>query len=300
VPVRLNDIVKRAETLIIRLISEDITFNTVLKDEELSVMADGGQIEQVLMNLATNACDAMPQGGVLTMETGLVEIDSNYIKTYGYGEPGMYAFLSVSDTGEGMDEQTKEKLFEPFFTTKDVGKGTGLGLSIVYGIIKQHNGYINVYSDLGKGTTFRIYLPIIKSAVKEPDKEEAMTAKGGTETLLVAEDAEDVRELLKIVLEDYGYTVIEASDGDEAIERFMERKENIQLLILDVIMPKKIGKEVYDEIRKIRPEMKALFISGYTAEIIHKKGVLEEGLNFISKPVSPPELLEKVREVLDS
>jgi len=262
-------------------------------------MADSSQIEQVLMNLANNARDAMPDGGLLTMGTELVELGEEYIKTHGYGKPGMYALISVTDTGEGMDENIREKIFEPFFTTKEVGKGTGLGLSMVYGIIKQHNGYINVYSELGKGTTFKIYLPLTTAEVEETKPTEPTITIGGTETILLAEDDADVRTFTKSVLEEFGYTVIEAGNGEDAVKRFIENKDKVQLLLLDVIMPKKNGKEVYEEIRKTRPEIKALFMSGYATNIIQKKGILEKGLNFILKPISPTKLLRTIREVLE-
>ncbi len=299
-PVNLNELVRRASKFLLKLIGEDIELKTALADEDLVVMADGNQIEQVLMNLATNARDAMPDGGLLMIETELIEIDEEYKKTHGYGEPGAYALISAADTGSGIDEKTRAKIFEPFFTTKETGKGTGLGLSIVYGIIKQHQGYINVYSEKGRGTTFKIYLPLSENKVKEitPPLEPSLNIIG-TETLLLAEDDADVRKFTKYVLEESGYTVIEAEGGMDAIDKFMENKDKVRLLLLDVIMPKKNGKEVFDDIRKLKPEIKALFMSGYTANVIHKKGILEEGLDFILKPVSPAKLLKKVREVLD-
>lgn len=308
----LNNIIGTVERLLQRVIGEDIEFKSVLTDRELVIVADIGQIEQVLMNLATNARDAMPDGGQLTIETELIELDNEFIKTHGYGGQGMYALLSVSDTGAGMDEATREKIFEPFFTTKEVGKGTGLGMSIVYGVVKQHNGFINVYSEPGKGTTFRIYLPlyipnadpdVVGSAMSRVAEEECeKPVHGGTETILMGEDDPNVRGLMKEVLERYGYKVIEAVDGDDAIAKFFEHEhmEDVRLLLLDVVMPKKNGKEVYEEIKKFVPCIKVLFTSGYTANVIHKKGVLDEGLIFISKPVAPNELLRKVREVLDS
>jgi CheY-like chemotaxis protein len=199
-----------------------------------------------------------------------------------------------------MDIKTRDRIFEPFYTTKEVGKGTGLGLAMVYGIIKQHDGYINVYSEPGKGTTFKIYLPLIRSKIEEEKTADHYIMKRGTETILVAEDDTQVRDLTKHILEGFGYQVMEAEDGEEAMRVFNENKDRIQLLILDVVMPKKNGKEVYDEITKIRPDIKAIFTSGYNAEIIHKKGILEKGLGFITKPFSPQELLKKVREVLDN
>jgi PAS domain S-box-containing protein len=298
-PVRLNGIIKDVEKLLLMVIGEDIELRTALADEDLTVMADSAQIEQVLVNLATNSRDAMPDGGYLTITTELVELDEEFLKAIKYKKPGRYALISVADTGAGMDEKTAGRIFEPFFTTKEVGRGTGLGLSIVYGIIEQHNGYIDVRSDLGKGTTFKIYLPVIKSDVEEMRPAAITMPTGGTEAILLAEDDEEVRKLTKTVLDGFGYKVIEAVDGEDAIKKFMDDKDKIQLLILDVIMPKKNGKEAYNEIKKTKPNIKALFTSGYTADIIQKKGLLEEGLNFIPKPISPRELLRKVREALD-
>ncbi|MEF9427016.1 MAG: ATP-binding protein, partial [Candidatus Mariimomonas ferrooxydans] len=298
-PIDLNNIIKKSESLLSGVICEDIEFRTELTDKNLTIMSDRGQIEQVLMNLATNARDAMPDGGILTINTERVELDNKYIKTHGYGKLGTYVLLSVTDTGTGMDDNTRERIFEPFFTTKEVGKGTGLGLAIIYGIIKQHNGYINVYSEKGEGTTFKIYLPLIKEKIKEEKPAEAPLI-GGTETVLVAEDEAPVRSSLRLILEEYGFTVIEAVNGEDAIEKFMENKEKIQLLILDVVMPKKKGKEVYAEIKKARPDIKVIFTSGYTEGTIHANRILEKGLNFISKPVLPNDLLRKIREVLDT
>lgn len=298
-PVKLKELVRRAERLLSWLISEDIELKTIFADEEITVMADSGQIEQVLMNLATNARDAMPDGGLLVIETETVELDDEFQKIHAYMKPGMYALISVTDTGVGIDEKTRKRIFEPFFTTKETGKGTGLGLSMVYGIIKQHNGYINAYSEVGKGTTFKIYLPLTKAAVKALEPADPSLVKGGTETVLVVEDDEAVRKLTRDILERSGYKIVEAKDGEDAVNKFIENKDRIQLLLLDVIMPKKSGKEVYAEIRSITPDIKVLFLSGYTANLIHKKGILEEGLNFILKPVSKNDLLLKVREALD-
>ena len=298
-PVNLNEIIRGIEKLLLRVIGEDVELRIMLNGEDLTIMADPGQIEQVLMNLCTNSRDAMPDGGLLTIETEIITLDSEYIKTHGYGETGKYALVSVTDTGIGIDENTRERIFEPFFTTKELGKGTGLGLAMAYGIIKQHNGYINVYSEPCKGTTFKIYLPLIKSEIAGAEPTALPPPKRGSETVLVAEDETVVRKLTRDVLEGYGYKVIEAEDGEDAINKFMENKERIHILLFDLIMPKKNGKEAYKEISRIRPDIKAIFMSGYTADIIHKKGILEKGLNFISKPVSPDELLRRVREVLD-
>jgi PAS domain S-box-containing protein len=298
-PVNVNEIVRKMETLLHRVIGEDIELKTFLTSRGVVVMADSSQLEQVLMNLAVNARDAMPDGGSLTIETETVLLDNEFISAHGFGNVGYYALITVEDSGHGMDEKTQSRIFEPFFTTKEIGKGTGLGLSMVYGIIKQHDGYINVYSETGKGSIFRIYLPLVESETEEIESEAVYTPpEGGTETILVAEDNLEVRRFIRHILERSGYTVIEAVDGEDALEKFLRKGDSIQLLVLDVIMPQKSGKEVYEEIIKIRPDIKVIFTSGYTAEIIHRKGILEKGLNFISKPVSPDKLLRKVRETL--
>ncbi|MCL5236404.1 MAG: PAS domain S-box protein [Nitrospirae bacterium] len=299
-PVDLDEIVRRVERLLSRLIGEDVELRVSLAGKALTIMADSGQVEQVLMNLATNARDAMPEGGRLTISTELIELDIEFTRRHRYGEPGLYAALSVTDTGGGIDAKTKERIFEPFFTTKEVGKGTGLGLSIVYGIVKQHNGYINVYSELGKGAAFKIYLPLVGSDIGKTEPEAGIIAvKGGDETILVAEDNEKVRGLTKTVLGEFGYTVIEAVDGNDAVRKFMENRDKVQLLLLDVVMPEKNGREAYEEIKAVWPDIKVIFTSGYTADIITRKGVPEGALDFISKPAPPRELLIKVREVLD-
>jgi signal transduction histidine kinase/DNA-binding response OmpR family regulator len=299
-PCNLNDIIRKVEKFLDRIIGEDIEIQTTFREDPLAVTADSGQIEQVLMNLATNARDAMPQGGLLSIVTESTEIDSVYIKAHGYGEPGRYAHCLVTDTGSGMDATTAKRIFEPFFTTKEVGKGTGLGLAVVYGIVKQHGGYINVYSKPGIGTTFRICLPLHKGgeyADTEPAPQQQPTE--GTETILLAEDESELRKLLKAILITFGYTVIEAVDGEDAVSKFAENRERIQLLLIDLIMPKMSGKDVYDEIRKMESDVRVLFISGYPQDILQGKGLLEEKCDLIMKPVSPQDLLRKIREVLD-
>ncbi len=297
-PVNLNEIIRRIDHLLSRIIGEDIHLQTMLSEEDLIIMADSGHIEQVLMNLATNARDAMPKGGLLTIGTETVAIDNEFIKEHGFGKEGEYALIAFTDTGAGMDRETKEKIFEPFFTTKEVGKGTGLGLSMVYGIIKQHEGYINVYSEPDIGTTFRIYLPLTEAKVDEIKPEVIQTIETGTETVLLAEDEAAIREFIKKLLEEYGYNVITAVDSRNAINEFKAHKDKIQLVLLDVIMPNKNGKGVYDEIKKIKPDIKALFMSGYPADIIHKHDIVEKGVAYIEKPASPTKLLRKIREVL--
>ncbi len=298
-PVDINSVINTMVKLLKRVIGEDIELEMDLLQKPLTIMADSVQIEQALMNLAMNARDAMPKGGQLTIETKKIELDEEFIKAHGYGAPGTYALMSISDNGIGMDEKTREKIFEPFFTTKEVGKGTGLGLSMVYGIVKQHDGYINVYSEPGKGTTFKIYLPLIEAGqLSEEKPEEHRLPPGGNETILLAEDDEAVRRFTASVLHEFGYKVIEAVDGEEAITKFMENKDGIRLLILDVIMPRKSGKDAYDEIKAINPGIKILFASGYTDDVIQSRKFIEEG-SFISKPVSPTILLKKIREILD-
>jgi len=297
-PYKVRTIITGIEKLLKRLLTEDIELKVVLSDKKSTIMADITQMDQVLMNLATNARDAMPGGGRLTIEAAEIELDNAFINTHGYGQPGAYVLISVSDTGTGMDEATKERIFDPFFTTKEVGKGTGLGLSTVYGIIKQHNGYIEVQSEPGQGTTFRIYFPVVNA--KEQTKESALfTARGGAETVLVAEDNLAVRSLTREILTMSGYTVIEAVDGEDAVQKFMEHSDAIAIVILDVVMPKKNGKEVYEEIGKLRPGIKVIFTSGYTGDVVLDKGIRDDMFDFIKKPLLPDELLLKVRTVLD-
>jgi two-component system cell cycle sensor histidine kinase/response regulator CckA len=298
--VNLNSVIKRLEKFLIRVIGEDITFHTMLHKADLPIFADAHQIEQVLMNLATNARDAMPKGGALTIATDQLRLDERFVRLHGYGRAGSYVVVTVSDTGEGMDEQTRQKIFEPFYTTKGVGKGTGLGLAVVYGIVRQHEGFIDVYTEPGIGTTFRIYLPVLASDMEE-DKVTFADDKpvGGTETILLAEDNEAVRDLTVSVLREFGYTVIIAVDGEDAVNKYRENANSIQMLLFDLIMPRKSGKEAYDEIRKIKPDLKILFASGYSPDIVRDKMSLGNGTAIIFKPVSPMELLKKVRSVLD-
>jgi PAS domain S-box-containing protein len=292
----LNEIVKRIHTLLLRVVGEDVDFRIVLAEEELMVMADSGQIEQVLMNLVANARDAMPQGGVLTISTARVEAGAG--GTPATLPPGRYAQLTVSDTGQGMAEATRQRIFEPFFTTKEVGKGTGLGLSIGYGIVKQHEGEITVDSEPGKGTTFRVYLKLIDSQGEKAEIGEGAPIVGGTETIMVAEDDVNARHIMVEILEQYGYTVLEAEDGEDVVEKFATFGNRVQLLILDVVMPKKNGKLAYQEIKAMRPDIPVLFISGHTLELIGKRGMLDPEANFLMKPIRPHVLLEKIRELL--
>jgi len=293
----VGEIVQRVEKFLVRVIGEDIQLKTELLSDPLPVFVDLGQMEQVLINLAANARDAMAQGGVFTISTGLLDVDASAPPFC--GAPGRYAVVTVSDNGKGMDAETSKRIFEPFFTTKEVGKGTGLGMAIVYGIVQQHKGFITVSSRLGEGTTFIIYLPIIdgKQAVLSEEASPAAPAPG-TETILVAEDDPSVRNLVDMVLTKFGYQVILAENGQEVVDSFAANRDKIGLILMDIIMPKKNGIEAFAEIKKLHPEVKVLFTSGYTSDFIQSRG-MQEGVELIMKPVQPVELLRKVREVLE-
>ena len=298
-PCNINDLVYGFQKMLSRLLTEDIELRLNLSVEEMVVMADKGQVEQVLMNLVTNARDAMPNGGKILISTIPCELDEGFVKLHGFGEPGSYLLLSVEDTGMGMDEKTRVHIFEPFFTTKEVGKGTGLGLAMVYGTVKGHNGFINVYSEPGHGTTFKIYLPMVEEA--EEVKEEVVDPATlvGTETVLLVEDEVEVRAVTRATLEAYGYEVIEAVDGEDAVRVFSESMADIDLVISDVVMPKKNGREAIEAMKKLKPDVKAVFLSGYTADIIMQKGGVE-GVDVISKPFRQVDFLKKIRDVLSS
>ena len=299
-PININELILGLQKMLVRIIQESIDFNLDLAASPLIVLADAGQIEQVLINLASNARDAMQEGGRLTIGTKLEEIDDEYVAAYGYGMPGKYALITVADTGHGMDAETQKKIFEPFFTTKGIGEGTGLGLAISYGIIKQHGGYINVHSEPGQGTVFKIYMPLSEEAVSPDKKTEAdIPVEGGNETILLTEDDASIRTFLRLLMESFGYNVITAEDGEDAITKFMENREQISLVLIDMIMPKKNGKEVSEAIRKVNSGTKILFMSGYTMDIINTNELTEAGFDFIQKPFHPRNLLIKMREVLD-
>ncbi|MBI5374363.1 MAG: response regulator [Candidatus Schekmanbacteria bacterium] len=297
-PVNLNQLINEAKKLLSKLVNEKIEFKVTLSDQDMVVMADSGQIEQVLMNLVTNAKDAMPDGGTLQITTEIAETEDEYIKFPAFMKPGRYVLISISDTGIGMDDDTKEKIFEPFFTTKDPGKGTGLGLAIVYGIVKQHNGYIEVNSEFSQGTTFKIYLPLIESIAEKKGDSAALLLPKGNETILVAEDELSVREIVRMLLEEQGYKVIEAVNGEDAVKKFTANKDSIELILLDLMMPQKDGRTVYEEIKKIRPGIKAIFMSGYSEETVSISGIIKDKLHFIPKPISPEKLLFKIREAI--
>ncbi|HEV7684382.1 MAG TPA: response regulator [Pyrinomonadaceae bacterium] len=297
----LNGVVSELEKMLRRLIGEDIGLRTVLESDLGSVKADPGQIEQIIMNLAVNARDAMPQGGKLTIETTNIYLDENYARNHIAVIPGPYVMLAVSDTGSGIDSVTQARIFEPFFTTKEAGKGTGLGLSTVYGIVKQSGGNIWLYSEVGQGTTFKVYLPRVDEGAEEYKRSaESEETFQGAETILVAEDEEMVRKLAVQVLEMHGYRVLEAANGGAALLICERHKEPIQLLITDVIMPEMSGRELAERLAQLRPEMKVLYMSGYTDNAIVHQGVLDDGANFIQKPFPTEALARKVRDVLDA
>jgi CheY-like chemotaxis protein len=262
--------------------------------------ADESQMDQVIINLVTNAKDAMPNGGTISLFTHIIELPklnssySNEIK------PGIYAALTVSDSGIGIIPETRERIFDPFFTTKETGKGTGLGLSIVYGIVQQHNGYIEVDSQPNLGTSVTVLLPFFERTIETKRMENLLLPKGNKETVLLAEDDRLVRNLTRHILLKYGYNVVEAVDGEDAVRKFQANKDKIDLLLLDVIMPKLNGKQVQEKITRIQPEIRTLFMSGYPFEIMSSQGILEEGAYFISKPLQPGALLMKLREVLET
>jgi PAS domain S-box-containing protein len=295
----LDALVLGMRELLARIIGEEIILDLRLGGPGLTVMVDVGQLDQVLMNLCTNARDAMPEGGTLTVRTAALELDGEWARSLGLENPGPYALLAVADTGTGMSGEVLQQMFEPFFTTKSVGKGTGLGLAIVYGIIKQQNGGIRASSEPGKGTAVEIYLPLTAQARTAPYDPAAPPPLAGTETLLIAEDNADILLLTRQVFEEFGYRVISAVDGEDAVNQFRRHRDRIDLIVADVIMPKKSGKQACDEIREIEPGVKVLFTSGYTADILGKQGVIEEGIDFIAKPVAPEDLLRKAREILD-
>jgi len=296
-----NELLAGIEKMLGRLIGEDIELLTIPGPELWQVETDPGQMEQVIMNLVINARDAMPNGGKLTVETANVDLDGNYFRKHGIEEQvGSYGVISVSDTGSGMDKETREHIFEPFFTTKEIGKGTGLGLSTVYGIVKQNNGFIWVYSESGQGSTFKVYLPKAKGDVEEEEKERTSVSElGGSETVLIVEDDDSLRNLARKTLQQHGYKVMDAENGEDALRVSKEYEGSIDLMITDVVMPKMGGKETAERLQPLYPHMKVIYMSGYTDKAIVHHGVLAPELNFIEKPFSPEKLALKVLEVLD-
>jgi len=296
-----NDLIENISKMLRRIIGEDMGFEFVPAADLANVRADPGQIEQVIMNLAVNARDAMPEGGTLTIETANVVLDREYGNGHTGVTPGSYVMLAVTDTGCGMDEATEKKVFEPFFTTKPPGEGTGLGLSTVYGIVKQHGGNVWVYSEPGRGTTFKVYLPCVAAdadkpaATSEPD-----LASVGTETILVVEDEASVRAVITSILEGRGYTVLGAGNSREAEEVFAERGNEVDLLFTDVVLPDLKGPQLYERLSRTHPTLKVLYASGYASTGIVKNGIMEKGMPFLEKPFTPERLAQMVREVLDA
>ncbi len=297
----LNQVIKGFEKFLLRLIREDIDLRTIPSVDALTVMADRSQLEQVIMNLVANARDAMPNGGQLIIKTEFSIMNDEFIKAHGFGKAGQYALMSVSDTGTGMDEHTRSRIFEPFFTTKEEGKGTGLGLAMVFGIVKKHDGFILVYSEPGKGTSFKIYLPIVRTAAKTDNNSiaEPTRPRGGTESILVADNDASLRSLYKDVLNQFGYSVIEAVDGADAVLKFTQNVDKIQLVILDGIMPSLNGKEVLEKMKAVSRNIKCLFVTGYAEYVFEKNDSQNNEVEFMLKPVTLENLLKKIRDLLD-
>ncbi|MFP3869997.1 MAG: response regulator [Syntrophobacteria bacterium] len=297
--IELNQVVHEMDRMLQRVIGEDVALETILKPDLGRVEADPAQIEQIIMNLAVNARDAMPGGGKLTIETGDVELDEEYANNHVAVTPGPYVMLAVSDTGVGMTEEMQAWIFEPFFTTKEKGEGTGLGLSTVYGIVKQSNGNIMVYSEPGKGTTFKIYLPRVeKAAHAQQEAASEAEAVEGSETILVVEDDELVRNMARKALEKYGYTVLSARDGEEALRLCGEQEGPIDLVLTDVVMPGMSGSELVDRLKGLWPDLKIIYMSGYTDNAIVHRGILDKGVVFLQKPFTFEGLAQKVRQAL--
>lgn len=295
----VNDLISDFQKLLLRLMPENIEIQTQFTSQKLSVLVDQVQLEQVIMNLATNARDAMPDGGLIIIATNMTEIDQEFIKSNGYGRTGSYAQITMADMGRGMNRQTLDKIFEPFFTTKEPGKGTGLGMTIVYNIVSRHNGFITVESEPGKGTRVRILLPIVQAAEDvNGSKTEEYIEQGGARTILVAEDDSGIRDLITTILTERGYEVIGVADGVEAVKQFSENREKVSLVMLDGIMPKKNGREAYLEIRAMKPDVKVIFMSGYLENMLDFDHLMEREIHFLQKPVLPLDILKKIQELL--
>jgi PAS domain S-box-containing protein len=295
----INAIVQGIDSLLRRLIGEHITLKTVCQAGLGAVRIDPAQVEQIVMNLAVNARDAMAAGGTLTIETKNVELGSDYAFTHPEVTPGDYVMVSVSDTGSGMDPETLARIFEPFFTTKEQGRGSGLGLATCYGIVKQSGGSIWAYSEVGRGSTFKVYLPRVRAALSAPEPKRPVVSPSGHETLLLVEDDELVRRIAARILTTHGYKVIVAVDGEDAIRRFGELEGKLDALITDVVLPKVSAKELVAELKRRKPELRVLYTSGYTENTVVHHGVVDADVNFLAKPYLPTDLTRAVRAVLD-
>jgi len=295
--VDINGSVSGIERLLTRVLREDIKLACTLATDAGMIRVDPGQLEQVIMNLAVNARDAMPGGGLLTIETANVDLDADYLRAHPMAKPGPYVMLAVTDTGLGMDAATQARIFEPFFTTKDVGKGTGLGLATVQGIVQQSGGFIWVYSEPDHGTVFKIYLPRVDEAPSQDAVTNADDVRG-TETILIAEDVPAVRAVTREMLKRYGYHVLEAADGLTALQVAADYKDTIHLLLTDVVMPDLSGRDLAERFKTLRPAMKVVFMSGYTDDAVVRHGILQEGIAYLQKPFTPVSLAKKVRVVL--
>jgi PAS domain S-box-containing protein len=296
----LNGVIKDILQILERLIGEGIQLNNLAGNNLGTICVDRNQMEQIFMNLCLNARDAMEGRGTLTIETENVSIDHDYCEDHVWATPGRYVLLSITDTGHGMSPETREQIFDPFFTTKELGKGTGLGLSTVYGIVKQNSGMIHVYSEIDRGTTFKIYFPLVERPATEVGSKIARQAPGGTETILVAEDDPGVLGLAQRILGDAGYQVVTAVDGEAALKVFNTQQDSLDLALLDVVMPKLSGRDLQLEMCRIRPDFKVIFASGYSENAIHTDFVLNEGNTLIEKPYRRNDLLIKIREILDA
>ena len=299
-PLNVNEVLTNFEKMLKPLIGEDIELMTALDPNLARTMGDSGQIEQILLNLAINARDAMPAGGQLTVETRNVILDEEYARAHPEVHAGPYVMLAVSDTGDGMDSYVLSRAFEPFFTTKGKDRGTGLGLATVYGIVKQHQGHITAYSEVGRGTTFKVYLPIIENASDQESKITAVQAQlVGTETILIVEDEEIVRDLTSEVLQTLGYKILQAGNPEEAARVSKLHGGPIHLMLSDVVLPQMDGKRLYKLLAPLFPGMKVLFVSGYAENAIVHHGVLDPGVNFLHKPFTVEALTKMVRKILD-
>ncbi len=295
----LNQTVEETTALLQKAMGEQIEVKIVLVPSLQTTRADPAQMEQVVMNLCFNARDAMPKGGQLLIETRNVDLDSAYCRRHADANPGPYVQLSVSDTGIGMDATTLERIFEPFFTTKEIGKGTGLGLATVFGIVKQHHGFLEVYSELGRGTIFHVYLPASEGAAESRQQVDNMPVRGGSETILVAEYHEGMRDSVQEILEALGYYLLVARDGEEAVRKFVANSDKISLLLLDVAMPKLNGTEAYEKISQTKLGVPVIFTSGYSEEGALLASMVEKGASILQKPYGSTVLARKVRELLD-